>query len=427
MSAREFHIFLRNNTGFDMVRTRFERAEYSEWTQDAPGVIPNGGIGEWELHSNGVMRGLRGTVEYRIRDQEVIAPPSRGGCISIEFSNPFHGRPSCNGGVLGGCGGALSPGDASVNYRVGHTGIRSGEESHSILYSTDGWTDIIPGLLPLPFPDFHVSKVWTAIEVRRKQMAALVVGQSADATIAGGWGMVALQRGTGVPFRFLGTPGHWEQVGAPAAQFAITNKALFGLAGDREKIWQYSGSGQGWFQVGQSADAMVAGGWGMIALQRGTGVPFRYLGTPGHWEQVGGPAAQFAITNDTLFGLAGDREKIWQYSGTGQGWFQVGQSADAMVAGGWGMIALQRGTGVPFRYLGKPGHWQQVGAPAAQFAINDVGLFGLAGDRRAIWQYTGHGQDWVRIGDGADSIVAGGRSLFALAPDKSVITEWAPR
>ena len=426
MSAREFRVLLRNSTRFDMVRSRFERAEYSEWVQDAPTVIRPGTIGEWELHSNGVMRGLRGTVEYQIRDQSVISTPGRGGCLGIEFENPFHGPPSCHG-VLGSCSGALSPGDASLNFRTANTGPRSSKESYSVLYSTDGWADIIPGLLPLPIPDFHTSRVWAAIEVRAKTMQALTIGQSADATIAGGWGMIALQRGTGIPFRYLGTPGRWEQIGGPAAQFAITRDALFGLAGDRERIWQYSGSGQGWFQVGQSADAMVSGGWGMIALQRGTGVPFRYHGAPGHWEQVGGPAAQFAITNNALFGLAGDRQKIWQYSGSGQGWFQVGESADAIVAGGWGMLALQRGTGVPFLYLGTPGHWQQVGAPAAQFAISDDALFGLAGDRKSIWQYSGNGQEWTRIGDGAHSIVAGNRSLFALGPDKSVITEWALR
>jgi hypothetical protein len=87
------------------------------------------------------------------------------------------------------------------------------------------------------------------------------VGQSTDAIVAGGWGMIALQLGTGVPFHYLGTPSSWEQVGAPAAQFAITNDALYGLAGDRQKIWQYTGHGQEWFQVGGPADSIVAKSW----------------------------------------------------------------------------------------------------------------------------------------------------------------------
>ncbi len=249
-----------------------------------------------------------------------------------------------------------------------------------------------------------------------------VVGQSANELVAGGWGMIALQRHTGAPFRYLGRPGTWTRVGDPAAQFAISGDALFGLSGDRKKIWQYTGRKNLWRQVGESADAIVAGGWGMIALQRGTGVPFRYLGKPGRWAQVGGPAAQFAISGKSLFGLAGDRKKIWRYTGRGQSWVQVGQSADELVAGGWGMIALQRGTGIPFRYLGRPGAWTRVGGPAAQFAISTNALYGLAGDRKKIWRYTGREQLWQQVGGAAHSIAAGGRTLFSLSPDRTSIT-----
>jgi hypothetical protein len=63
-----------------------------------------------------------------------------------------------------------------------------------------------------------------------------------------------------VVHQLLGTPGQWEQVGGPAAQFAITNDALYGLAGDRQKIWQYTGHGKEWIQVGGPADSIMANG-----------------------------------------------------------------------------------------------------------------------------------------------------------------------
>lgn len=251
-----------------------------------------------------------------------------------------------------------------------------------------------------------------------------VVGQSADELVAGGWGMIALQRGSGIPFRYLKSPGQWARIGDPAAQFAVSGKALFGLSGDREKIWQYTGRSRLWSQVGESADAILAGGWGMIALQRGTGVPYRYLGTPGRWAKVGGPAAQFAISGNALYGLASDRKKVWRYSGRGERWEQVGESADALVAGGWGMIALQRGTGIPFHFQGRAGSWAKVGAAAAQFVISNDALYGLASDRKKIWRYTGRGQSWYQVGGAAHTIAAGGKTLFSLSPDRSSITRY---
>lgn len=251
-----------------------------------------------------------------------------------------------------------------------------------------------------------------------------VVGQSADELVAGGWGMIALQRGKGTPYRYLGRPGKWHRVGQPAAQFAISGNALYGLSGNRQKTLKYTGRDDQWVQVGESADAIIAGGWGLIALQRGTGVPFLYLGRPGRWRRVGAPAAQFAITGNSLFGLAGDRQKIWRYTGQGQSWEQVGQSADALVAGGFGMLALQKGTGIPFLYLGRPGHWRKIGAPAAQFCFSTDALYALSNDRRAIWRYTGKDELWTRVGGAAHSIATGGKTLFSLSPARSSITQY---
>lgn len=248
-----------------------------------------------------------------------------------------------------------------------------------------------------------------------------VVGQAADELVGGGWGMLALQRGTGLPFRYLDRPGQWTRVGDPAAQFAISSDALFGLSADREKIWKYTGRERSWVQVGESADAILAGGWGMIALQRGTGIPFRYLGQPGRWVKVGGPAAQFAISGDALFGLASDRKKVWRYTGREELWEQVGESADALVAGAWGMVALQRGTGIPFRFLGRAGAWLQVGGAAAQFVISNNGLYGLATDRKKVWRYTGRERLWQQVGGAAHSIAAGGSTLFSLSSDRDSI------
>jgi hypothetical protein len=250
-----------------------------------------------------------------------------------------------------------------------------------------------------------------------------VIGQSAETLVAGGWGMVALQRGTGRPFHYLGSPRHWAAIGQPATQFAVAGDALYAISNDRKGVWRYTDADEGWEKVGNGGDALIAGGWGLVALERGSGVPYAYKHGRG-WTKVGGPGAQFAITNEGLYGLSRDRSQIWRYDDEGERWTQVGTSADALVAGGAGLLALQRGTGVPFLYLGRPHRWREVGGPAAQFCFSDHALYGLSTNRQAIWKYSGESNLWHRVGDAADSIYADGETLYALDPGRTSITQY---
>ncbi|HEX7307789.1 MAG TPA: hypothetical protein VF330_33135, partial [Lentzea sp.] len=120
----------------------------------------------------------------------------------------------------------------------------------------------------------------------------------------------------------------WTRVGAGGSEFAVGEKALFGLSMDRGAVFEWTVS-TGWVRIGAGAGNIYAGGYGLVA----TGVlgtdAWLYLDGTG-WQPIGDSGQTFALTTDALFRLdwSGEVEK-YDYSSelwspiTEPGWISV--------------------------------------------------------------------------------------------------------
>ena len=85
------------------------------------------------------------------------------------------------------------------------------------------------------------------------------VGGPASRLYGGYWGLVATAP-DGNLFRYMDSPGNWQQIGGPGAEFAVTDGTVFGLTPDKSAVYRYDGYGMSWTYVGGAAAQIAAAG-----------------------------------------------------------------------------------------------------------------------------------------------------------------------
>ena len=81
------------------------------------------------------------------------------------------------------------------------------------------------------------------------------IGGAASGIYGGDNGLVATDA-TQAILLYTGTPGNWQQIGGPGAEFTVTGNAVYGLTQDRQQVQQYAGTG--WKRCGGPASEIVA-------------------------------------------------------------------------------------------------------------------------------------------------------------------------
>lgn len=120
MALREYIVTLFNETPF-LLRRQKADVSTGEWEVEVPTQIEPGGMAQWKTVSPGWFRGTSGAARFFIDDTKALVGPDEhpghGGCLSIDWTNPYIGAPSINA-ALGACPDSLKGGDPTADYRL---------------------------------------------------------------------------------------------------------------------------------------------------------------------------------------------------------------------------------------------------------------------------------------------------------------------
>ena len=200
MPARDFRVYFANSTPYVLQRTS-DNSVQGAWTppdswQPPTQIQPHQTIG-WQSESNGVLTGTEGTAIYEIQDSDgFFGTDSHIGHqdqVVIHWDNPWWGPPHSDGHFQV-ISNAPTNSDSSSTfgggYAAGHSTdyilVGSGAPSHGDPInidggahpqgdfpgpiSTDGWAQIIPGLIALPIPDGSIAHTWSVFSLQVKDV-----------------------------------------------------------------------------------------------------------------------------------------------------------------------------------------------------------------------------------------------------------------
>ncbi|MFD8147101.1 hypothetical protein [Streptomyces sp. NPDC059708] len=105
-------------------------------------------------------------------------------------------------------------------------------------------------------PDHSGVYEWNGKEGSRSDWTR--VGWAAKDIYAGGAGLFATDRVSGVIRKYDGEPDSWSYVGEPGAAFAVSDNHLYGLTPDRSEVYQWNGKeggGADWSTAGSGLPA----------------------------------------------------------------------------------------------------------------------------------------------------------------------------
>lgn len=168
MPARTFRVYFTNKTNFRLMRT--SEACQGAWTDpwQTPAYIEPGQQVAWQSESDTMLEGTQGHVSLAILDDQnyFAGHTGHGDTIVVTWHNPYLGTigddhpTNCKAhfmvaGTVPGSGGTFSDegrviGDA-LDYSSDQYGpVQQYDEAGPI--STEGWVQVIPGVLALPIP-----------------------------------------------------------------------------------------------------------------------------------------------------------------------------------------------------------------------------------------------------------------------------------
>jgi M6 family metalloprotease-like protein len=230
-----------------------------------------------------------------------------------------------------------------------------------------------------PIPNAWGGMTWTALGMPAK--AYVTAGHKPNSAL------FALSS-AGKVYRFKGTPGSWEDIGAPA---------------------------------GGQAGALYGGPDGFFVTDTKTGELFRWGGKPGVWSTISTPSmsgftavavGESPEFSTQVYGLLGSNapanvQGVYQYTGS---WFRRGNLAGGIYASGTRLFATNPTSGDLMSLY--PTGWKHVGWPGKMFAPDGrAGMYGLSDT--GVYRWTGTPNQWDKIGDPAGKIFAGGGRVFA--------------
>ncbi|WP_344071461.1 hypothetical protein [Streptomyces crystallinus] len=160
------------------------------------------------------------------------------------------------------------------------------------------------------------------------------VGGPASHLYGGGAGLFATHPGDGRIYRYDSATGFWPYVGNAGADFAVTDRHLYGLTPDRSEVFQWNGgASSAWFRVGGSAMSLHASPNQVFAISSDHGRLLRYTDTPESWTPASEAGAEFTMTAHHVFRLSPDRGAVFQGTTQDPGsWTRIGGPAAALVA-----------------------------------------------------------------------------------------------
>ncbi|MEU8779194.1 hypothetical protein [Streptomyces sp. NPDC048606] len=188
-------------------------------------------------------------------------------------------------------------------------------------------------------------------------------------------GLFAVLTGKGDIARYDG--GKWETIGAPGAEFAVTDDALYGLSLDRTSLHRWTRDA-GWSTVRLPVEGRVerihGGGAGLFAVLPGGKEVARYA--DGAWRTVGGNGVELAVTGSALYRLWADGSVAeWTPGG---GWQNIADRMQHLYGGGEALLATAPGSGVVSRFDAGTRKWSVVGGPGESFAgTSDGWVYGV--------------------------------------------------
>lgn len=230
-------------------------------------------------------------------------------------------------------------------------------------------------------------------------------------------------------FQFMGKPGaawNWIQVGRSGAKFVLDRQGkLYGLASDRQAVYQYSGTPLQWTQIGGPALDIFPDVEGVCATSPATGELYRYLGAPFSWRNVGCPGSDYGCDlHGILYCIAANGAGVWRYTGlfgAAIPWEQVGQPAAHLYSNGLGIYATNPASGDIYFFHGQPFKWTVVGGPGGGFTPDWEGrLYALSTDKTNVMRYEGSystNRLWSKTGGKTTAIYAGYREILAINPE----------
>lgn len=140
MAIREARVTFFNETPFPLLLQQ-SNVTTGEWEISPPNRIEPDGMGEWLSLSPGWFRGTAGNVAFLIADTDALVGADRhtgrGGCVFIDWINPYVGKPG-TGHRYGTCEGLLKSADPTGDYRLQVTASTGSEPMY-------GWKEAVVG------------------------------------------------------------------------------------------------------------------------------------------------------------------------------------------------------------------------------------------------------------------------------------------
>lgn len=159
------------------------------------------------------------------------------------------------------------------------------------------------------------------------------VGGPARRLYGGGPGVFATNPKDGRIFKYRGRPGEWDFVGTAGADFALTDRHLYGLTPDRAMVTRWlapeaNDTEPGWTRVAGPATALFAGAAGLFSTDP-EGTRLRHY-AKNAWHDIGPAGAETWVAGREVYVLADDRASVRCWDSTTGTWTRVGGPARSL-------------------------------------------------------------------------------------------------
>lgn len=159
------------------------------------------------------------------------------------------------------------------------------------------------------------------------------VGGPARRLFGGGPGLFATNPKDGRIFKYAGRPGEWEFVGTAGADFALTDRHLYGLTPDRAMVTRWLApetrdAEEKWTWAAGPAGALFAGTAGLFSTDL-TGTRLRHY-AQNAWHDIGPAGAEVRVAGREVFVLTDDRSSVRRWDPRTDTWTHVGGPAQTL-------------------------------------------------------------------------------------------------
>ncbi|MFD7516789.1 hypothetical protein ACFV85_18535 [Streptomyces niveus] len=159
------------------------------------------------------------------------------------------------------------------------------------------------------------------------------VGGPASRLYGGGPGLFATNPKDGRIFKYAGRPGEWEFVGTAGADFALTDRHLYGLTPDRAMVTRWLApetpdADERWTWAAGPAGALFAGAAGLFSTDP-TGTRLRHY-AKNAWHDIGPAGAEVRVAGREVFVLTDDRTSVRRWDPRTGTWTRVGGPAGTL-------------------------------------------------------------------------------------------------